>query len=163
MKNRWKYILIMYRYLCYQTVTLFDIWYLIKQWRICFKMKHMQRRWTNRTDGFENIAYSERSRIVVGWGKVADVIKRWKIFHSKYGICPEPEDIFVSTWSGNTCGHRFKKVQKLFSLDCKRRSFALRVTFTWNSFPYDIVALEFLESFKRDIHWYLNENLFYFV
>ena len=71
------------------------------------------------------------------------------IFHSKCEICPE--DIFVLASRGVTRGHRFKIVHERFSLDCRRRSFALRVASTWNSLPVAVAAPETLGSFKRAI------------
>ena len=65
-----------------------------------------------------------------------DLIKCWKKFHSKCGICPE--DIFVLARSGIT--------RILLRLDFRWRSFVLRVAFTWNSLPDDVVALETLGS-----------------
>ena len=54
----------------------------------------------------------------------ADLIKCWKIFCSKCGICPEV--IFVLARSGIIRGHRFKLDHERFSLDFRRRLFALR-------------------------------------
>ena len=88
---------------------------------------------------------------------IADVIKCWKIFHSKCGICTE--DIFVLARSGITHGLRFKIV----SLFCRRRLFSVRVAYTWTSLPNDVVALDSLGSFKRTILCCLNKKLFHFV
>ena len=52
-----------------------------------------------------------------------DVIKCWKKFLSKYGICPE--DKFVLARGSITRGHRFGITPRIFSMDCKRRSFFL--------------------------------------
>ena len=74
-------------------------------------VKNVQIRWTTRIDGFKNLKYSQRLRdfnlfSVEGRLLVADVIKGWKIIHSKYGMCPE--DIFVIARSSITRGYRFK-------------------------------------------------------
>ena len=66
-------------------------------------------------------------------------------------------------WSGNASGHSFKIAHEIFKMDCKRRSFALRVASTWNSLPDDVVALETLGSFKKAIRCCLNEKLFRFA
>ena len=65
-------------------------------------LENVQRRWTKRIDGFENLTYSQRLKdlnffSVEGKFLRADIIKCWKVFRSKYGICME--DIFVSARS----------------------------------------------------------------
>ena len=67
-----------------------------------------------------------------------DIIKCWKIFHSKCGMCPE--DIIVLARSCITCGHltsdpplstgtrevhRFKITREIFPMDCRWRLIAL--------------------------------------
>ena len=57
--------------------------------------------------------------------------------------------LFLLAPSGITSGQRFKISHESFSMNCRRISFVLRVTSTWNSFPDDVVALKTLGSFKR--------------
>ena len=81
-------------------------------------LENVQRRWTKRIDGFENLTYSHRLKdlnlfSIPGRLLRADVIKYWKIFHRKCGMCPE--DKFVSARSGITRGHRFKISHDIFS------------------------------------------------
>ena len=123
--------------------------------------KFAQRQWTKRIYGFENLTYSQRLKdvdlfSVKGWLLRADVIKCWKIFQSKCEI--SPEDIFVTARSGITRGNYFMVDHECFSLDCRRRSIALRVAHTWNSLPDNVVALETLISFKKAIRCCLNEK-----
>ena len=71
--------------------------------------------------GFENLTYSKRLKeldlfSVEGRLLSADIIKYWKISHSKCGICPEV--IFVLARSSITRGHRFTIVHEIFSMDC---------------------------------------------
>ena len=54
-------------------------------------------------------------------------------------------------------GHRYKVGHEYSSIECRRRSFSLRVVNSWNSLPDYIVALEF---FKSAIHTFLGEKLF---
>ena len=115
-------------------------------------MENVQGRETKRIVGYENFTYSQRLKdldlfSVDGELLRADVIKCWKIFHSKCGI--NPEDIFVLAGSGITHGHRFRIVHERFSLYCRWRLFALRVPSTWNFLPDDVVAHETLGSIKR--------------
>ena len=80
-------------------------------------LDNVQRRWKKIIDGFGNLTYSERLKdrdlfSVEGRLLRADVIKCWKLFHSKCGICPE--DIFVLARSGITRGHRSKIAYEFF-------------------------------------------------
>ena len=126
-------------------------------------LENVQRRWTKRIDAFENITYSLSVKdldlfLVVEKLLRADVIKCWKIFHNKCGLYPE--DIFILARISFTRGHSFKIVHERLSQDWKRRSLSLRVASTWNSLPDDVVALETLGSFKRDIRCCLNKKKF---
>ena len=126
----------------------------------------LQRLWIKRIDGFENPTYSQGHKdfdlfSIEGRLLRADVIKCWKIFHSKCGICPQ--DIFVLARSGITHGQRFKITRTFFLMDSMLRSFALRVASTWNSLSDDVVVLETLGSFERAIRCCLNEKLFHFI
>ena len=47
-----------------------------------------------------------------------------------------------------TRDHCFEIVHERFSLECRRRAFALRVASTWNPLPDNIDILEALGSFK---------------
>ena len=122
---------------------------------------NVQRRWNKIINGFENITYYQKLKdldlfSVEGRLLGADLIKYWKIFHSKCGICSG--DIIVLIWSCITRNHRLKNDHEHFSLDCRRRSLALRVASTWNSLPDDVVVLETLGSFKRAVCCFLNEK-----
>ena len=46
------------------------------------------------------------------------------------------------------------------SIECRHRSFSLRVVGLWNSLPDSVVALESVECFKSAIHIFLGERLF---
>ena len=61
-----------------------------------------------------------------------------EIFYSK--TCINPEDMFVLS-SSSIRGHRFNIARVLDSLECRRRSFALRCVNAWNSLPDDVVQL----------------------
>ena len=76
-------------------------------------------------------------------------IKAYTYIHSTYdmwdmsggyiGFCSEWPSFFAR-------GHRLEIVHEHFSLDCSRRYWIvlLRVAFTWNSLPDDVVAVEIL-------------------
>ena len=128
-------------------------------------LERVQRRWTKRIDGLDEMSYSDRlSELslysVKGRLLRADLIKYWKIFHGK--CCIEPEDIFVLAPQVQTRGHRFKLAHVPRSLECRRRFFSLRMVSTWNSLPDEVVGLESVDSFKRSIHVFLGQQLFDF-
>ena len=90
----------------------------------------------------------------------ADIIKCWKIFHGKCGL--DPEELFVLVDGRITRGHRYKVAHVYSSIECRRRSFSLRIANLWNCLPDDVVALESVESFKSALHICLGERLFEF-
>ena len=83
-------------------------------------LENVQRRWTKRSDGFENLAYSQRLKdldlfSVEGRLLKADVIKCCKKkFNSKCKIIPE--DIFVLGWNDITRHHRFENAREIVSI-----------------------------------------------
>ena len=128
-------------------------------------LEKVQRRWTKRIDSFEELSYLQRLTAldlysVQGRLLRADIIKCWKIFHQECSV--SPSDIFVLADGRSTRGHRYKVAHVHSSLECRRRSFALRVVQTWNSLPDSVVALESLDSFKAALHSILGERLFEF-
>ena len=128
-------------------------------------LEGVQRRWTKRIEGLEEFSYSQRLEIldlysVKGRLLRADIIKCWKIFHGKCGV--DPEELFVLAEGGTTRGHRYKVAHVHSTMECRRRSFSLRIVNLWNGLPDDVVALESVGSFKSAIHVYLGERLFAF-
>ena len=78
--------------------------------------KNLYRRWIKRIYGFENLTYSQRLKDFYLFSVEerllrANVIKCWKIFLSKCGICLE--DIFVLVWSGIARDYCFKFIHEL--------------------------------------------------
>ena len=51
------------------------------------------------------------------------MIKCWKIFHGECGVAPA--DLFVMAPNVGTRNHRYKVAHVYFSLECRRRIFAL--------------------------------------
>jgi len=129
-------------------------------------LEGVQRRWTKRIDGLEDLSYGDRLAALdlysVG-GRLlrADIIKYWKIFHGKSGIIPS--DLFTMAPAVGTRGHRFKVAHVRCHVECRKRFFALRCVDLWNSLPDQVVALDTVESFKRGIHGCLGELLYEFV
>ena len=128
-------------------------------------LENIQRRWTKKILDLENLPYSQRLEIldlysVKGRLLRADIIKCWKIFHGKCGV--DPDELFVLAEGGITRGHRYKVAHVYSSMECRRRSFALRIINLWNGLPDDVVALDTVGCFKSAIHAYLGERLFEF-
>ena len=128
-------------------------------------LERVQRRWTKKIDGLEDLPYESRLRelnlySIKGRLLRADLIKYWKIFHSKSVICPE--DIFVLPSSSSTRGHRYKLAHVCCSLECRKRFFSIRRVVIWNSLSDEVVGLDSLDSFKRALHVFLGPKLFEF-
>ena len=65
-------------------------------------LENVQKWWRKKIDGYESLTYSQRLKDLDLFSVQrrllrTDVIKCWKIFHRKCGICPE--DIFFSARS----------------------------------------------------------------
>ena len=105
-------------------------------------LENVQRRLIKTIYGFENLIYSQRLKdldLFSVEGKLlrADVNECWKILYNICGICQE--DIFVLAQSGITRSHRFKIAYEHSSMDCRRRSIALRVYLP--GIPYQTMLL----------------------
>ena len=79
-------------------------------------LESVQRSWTRQIDGMTGLSYKERLLAldlysVNGRLLRADLIKCWKIFHSKCSI--SPEDLFIPAPLGQTHGQRFKIAHQL--------------------------------------------------
>ena len=70
-------------------------------------VKSVQRRWTKQVDGFQDLSYYDRLKLLNQYsvqGKLlrADLIKCWKIFHNQSAIIPS--DLFTLSPTTNTRG-----------------------------------------------------------
>ena len=106
-------------------------------------LENVQRRWTKRIDSFGNLTYSQRLKdlylfLVEGRLLRTDVMKCWKIFHSKRGICAE--DIFVLNFVAIDLKSFMNVFQWIVGGDY------LLWELQWNSLPIDVV-LETLGNF----------------
>ena len=99
-------------------------------------LEGVQRRWTKKITGFEDLTYSQRLAnlnlySVKGRLLRSDLIKCWKIFQGK--SCINPESLFIIVQGSSTRGHRFKVAHRHCNLEVRRRVFAMRVVQPWNS------------------------------
>ena len=81
-------------------------------------LERVQRRWTRSIRGLKTLAYDERLNALnlfslQGRLLPADLIRVWKIFHSKCSL--SPENFFVLSLFSTTRGHPFQK----FSIQIK--------------------------------------------
>ena len=122
------------------------------------KLESVQRKWTAQITGFENLPYNERLErfdlySLKGRRTRYDLIKVWKILHSKSPI--PPYLILQKARHPNTRGHPLKLFIPYVKLEARKRSFPHRVLSLWNSLPADVACATSMESFKRGLH----ENL----
>ena len=129
-------------------------------------LERIQRRWTRSVDGLQTLSYADRLSAlnlfsVKGRLLRADLILTYKIFH---GLCAiQPSNLFVVAGSSRTRGHEYKVVVPLSSLECRRRSFAVRVVPWWNSLGGDTVSAESVGAFKSLLQRDLGEALYEFI
>ena len=112
-------------------------------------LEGVQRRWTKKIDGLQEMSYLSRSKYpnlfsVKGRLLRADIVKCWKIFNNKCSIAPS--DIFAFPSRSGTRGHKYKLAHRQGRLECRRRSFAVRVVNACNDLPHDVVELESLSA-----------------
>ena len=128
------------------------------------KLERVQRRWTRKMRGLENLSYPERLHrlnlfSVKGRLLRADLIMVWKIFNSKCAI--SPEQLFVMS-SFTYRGHNLKIYKPIIRLDIRKRSFACRIIADWNALSTTTVNSLTVESFKKHLQADLGHKLFEF-
>ena len=129
-------------------------------------LESIQRSWTRQIDAMSELSYSERLYTldlcsVQGRLLWADLLKYRKIFHRDCAI--SPDDMFNLVLPLGTRSHRFKIFHTHSSLEARRRFFSLRCVTLWNSFPNEVVALEFIFPFKSALHHTLGPVLYQYV
>ena len=112
----------------------------------------VQRRWTRETFGIGHFSYVERLKklglhSVYGRCVQADLIKCWKLFHSKEYIgLLNFLSLFVDR---RTRGYSLKFVLSRCNRELKR-FFHVRVIQRWNALPEHVIMQSSLVSFKRN-------------
>ena len=129
-------------------------------------LEGVQRRWTKKIRGLEDMSYLSRLRYlnlfsVKGRLLRADLVKCWKIFHGKCSI--DPSELFTFPTRGGTRGHKYKLAHRNSRLECRLRSFSVRIVNIWNDLPCGVVELESLSAFKSALMVSLGDVLFDFV
>lgn len=128
-------------------------------------LESVQRRWTKRIQGLENMSYAQRLVVldlfsVKGRLLRTDLIKCWKVFH---GLSPiSPTDLFTLASSAGTRGHRHKILVPYSRCDARHRFFSVRVVNGWNSLPITLAESDSLDSFKKGLTDFLGDCLFDF-
>ena len=131
------------------------------------KIESVQRRWTKRISGLEELPYEDRLRRVglysmKGRRLRADLILTWKILS---GNCPTLDSLFSNAYFFpplRTRGHSRKLFLPRVDTDIRSRFFSVRVVPLWNSLPEDVVSSPSLVSFKTRLHAALCDKLYEF-
>ena len=85
-----------------------------------------------------------------------DLYKVWKFFHADVdliGVLELARDL-------GTRGHGLKLSVPICRSEMGRRIFGSRVVRVWNSLPFSVVEASSIESFKRGLDLFLDEELF---
>ena len=126
-------------------------------------LEAVQRRWTKNIDGFSNLPYYERLRLldlfsIRGRLLRADLILAWRITH---GLTPPlVTDILPLVGAGRTRGHRFKLVVHRSETEARGRFFTRRIVSVWNDLPPLVVESTSLNMFKARLHEALGDLLY---
>ena len=129
-------------------------------------LESVQRRWTKNVSALEEKPYGERLLAldlysVKGRLLRCDLIRCWKIFNGESVV--QPSDLFELPASRRTRGHCFKVNHVRARLECRRRSFAIRVVPLWNNLPESVVISETLNEFKKGLHAVIPDLLYGYV
>ena len=129
-------------------------------------LESVQRRWTRTVVGLEGKTHGERLLeldlySVKGRLIRADLIRCWRIFSGNCVIAPS--ELFDVSVGLGTRGHCFKVKQVRCRLDCRMRSFAVRVVPLWNSLPESVVVSETVGEFKCGLHSAISDILYEYV
>ena len=125
-------------------------------------LERVQRRWTKRINGLENLPYSDRLlhlNLFSVQGRLlrADMICTWKIFS---GMCAiSPEQIFTRDLSTRR-GHSRKLFLPRTNKYIRKRFFSIRVIHPWNSLSEEAVSASSLTQFKFFLHRDLGQRLY---
>ena len=121
-------------------------------------LEFVQRRWTREIFGIGHFSYVERLKkldlySVYGRSVRADLIKCWKVFHSKDDI--GMLNLFSLAVNKRTRGYSLKIVLPRCNRNLKRRLFHVRVIQRWNALPEHVILQSSLVSFKRklEVDW----------
>ena len=129
----------------------------------CRKLESVQRRWTKKVQGLEEMDYQSRLRAlelfsVRGRMIRSDLIKLWKIFHAdrEVGLL----DLLDRQSHASTRGHAYKISVPRCRKEVRRRFFNVRNVNMWNGLPGRIVEASSLEIFKRMLDTHLRDLFF---
>ena len=129
-------------------------------------LESVQRRWTKRIDGSQDLTYENRLReldlfSVKGRLWRSDMIYCWKILH---GFTPlSPEHFFTKAPNVGTRGHPYKLFVPQASIEARKRFFSHRVVSDWNSLPSLIVESTTVNQFKGRLASLCRDKLFDFI
>ena len=118
------------------------------------KLESVQRGFTKRLPGLQSFTYDQRcARLGIDRLELrrlhADLILCYKILH---GLIALPWDRFFSiTPHHSTRGHSYKLFLPESRIRCRQHFFAVRVVKIWNSLPDDVVSVNCLSAFVREL------------
>ncbi|XP_076047391.1 uncharacterized protein LOC143028924 [Oratosquilla oratoria] len=130
------------------------------------QLESVQRRWTRKIHGLEDLDYSQRLRTLNLYsikGRLLrhDIIKCWHIFHGKLAI--SRDDLFPRPLLSSTRGHNFKIGHTRTQVKVRRRYFSNRCVNLWNELPAELVNCSDIDVFKRGLAAYLGDILFDYI
>lgn len=130
-------------------------------------LESVQRRWTRSVDGFAELDYGTRLKLlglfsVRGRLLRADLIKCWRIVRG-WDDGVDFGEVFQFAPDRRTRGHPYKLLVPACATDIRRRMFGARCVQVWNSLPSCVVGSSCLATFKRLLADHLGDVLFEFV
>lgn len=125
-------------------------------------LEAVQRRATKMVQGLKNETYEERLQTLSLFSAQyrrlrGDMILLYQIFHQSEHPC---KSLLHISDTAQLRGHPFKLAYQQCRLDCRKFSFSLRITHTWNALPRSVVMAPSVTVFKRLLDDHMGNRVF---
>ena len=123
-------------------------------------LEKVQRRATRMIDGFSNVVYYERLKLL-GLTTLetrrlrGDLLEVFKIFRGFDNI---DKDIFFEMNKNDLRGHSWKLFKKRSKLEVRKNFFSNRVVDEWNALPQEVIESLTVSAFKKRLDHHLRFN-----
>ena len=127
------------------------------------RLETPQRRATKQTRGMFQLPYVERLKTMnmfsVAYRRFrADMILTYQIMHDVQHVC---RSLLLTNANLHLRGHPLRLQHQPSHLNCRRRSFSVRICEYWNKLPAEIVTAPSIECFKTKLDEYYGDRKFH--
>ena len=128
------------------------------------QIEDVQRRFTKRISGMQNIGYEERLKLLklpsLEFRQTrGDLIEMYKLTHEIYDT-KTIKSLFQLNTHSNTRGHPYKVIKRHTTTKKTSSFFANRIVNLWNNLSEDIVCSKSVNTFKNRLDKYFNSTIY---